>query len=98
MLTLAFDTATVSGRFALADDGGVLVGRRHNVAGSYADALLPVIDEMLDEASRELTEITRTRASPKKNRHFSSRLVSPRARWKGRYAISARKTRVPESA
>jgi len=58
VLTLAFDTATVSGRFALADDGGVLVGRRHNVAGSYADALLPVIDEMLDEASRELTEIT----------------------------------------
>ena len=58
MLTLAFDTATVSGRFALADASGVLVGRRHNVAGSYADALLPVIGEMLDDANRELTEIT----------------------------------------
>ena len=58
MLTLTFDTATVSGRFALADDGGVLVGRRHNVAGSYADALLPLIGELLEEADRELKEIT----------------------------------------
>ncbi len=58
MLTLAFDTATVSGRFALADAAGVLAGRRHNVAGSYADALLPVVGEMLADADRDLTEIT----------------------------------------
>ena len=58
MLTLAFDTATVSGRFALADADGVLAGRRHNVTGSYADALLPVVGEMLADADRDLTEIT----------------------------------------
>lgn len=53
MLTLAFDTATLRGRFALAEDGLLLAARPVNVAGSYADALLPVVQELLVEAGRE---------------------------------------------
>lgn len=58
MLNLAFDTATVHGRFALADGSGVLAVRPVNVAGSYADALLPVIRELLDDTGRDKGEIT----------------------------------------
>jgi len=50
MICLGFDTSTNWGRFALVRDGEVLVDRPSNVAGSYADTLLPVIDGMLDEA------------------------------------------------
>lgn len=49
MLKLAFDTATTWGRFALAEDERLLAYRPLNVSGSYADALLPVIDNMLRE-------------------------------------------------
>ncbi len=52
MLTLAFDTSTLWGRFALAEDGKVLTYRPLNVSGSYADALLVVMQEMLDECGR----------------------------------------------
>ncbi len=47
MLTLAFDTATPWGRFALAEDGNLLQYRPLNVMGSYADALLKVVQELL---------------------------------------------------
>ena len=57
MLTLAFDTATLRGRFALAEDGAVLATRPVNVGGSYADALLPVIEEMLAAAGRARGEL-----------------------------------------
>ncbi|MCP4573030.1 MAG: tRNA (adenosine(37)-N6)-threonylcarbamoyltransferase complex dimerization subunit type 1 TsaB [bacterium] len=57
MLTLAFDTATLRGRFALAEDGGLLASRPVNVGGSYADALLPVIQEMLADAGRSRTDL-----------------------------------------
>lgn len=57
MLNLAFDTATKHGRFALADGPDVLVYRPLNVSGSYADALLPVIQEMLTDCGREQTEL-----------------------------------------
>lgn len=57
MLTLAFDTATAWGRFALAEDGRLLAERPHNVMGSYADALLPVIAGVLAEAGRRLDEV-----------------------------------------
>jgi len=50
MLSLALDTATRRGRFALARPGELLVYRPHNVEGSYADALLPVVAEILAEA------------------------------------------------
>lgn len=50
MLSLAFDTSTKWGRFALARDGDLLDYRPLNVSGSYADALLTVIEEMLDQA------------------------------------------------
>ena len=43
MLTLALDTATRWGRFAVADADGVRAYRPLNVAGTYADALLPAI-------------------------------------------------------
>jgi tRNA threonylcarbamoyladenosine biosynthesis protein TsaB len=54
---LALDTATPHGRFALADDGALLAYRPHNVMGSYADALLPVVDDVLAEAGRELDQV-----------------------------------------
>jgi tRNA threonylcarbamoyladenosine biosynthesis protein TsaB len=57
VLNLALDTATRWGRFALADGGNVLVYRPHNVEGSYADALLPVVQEMLAEAGRAKEEL-----------------------------------------
>ncbi|MBK8165487.1 MAG: tRNA (adenosine(37)-N6)-threonylcarbamoyltransferase complex dimerization subunit type 1 TsaB [bacterium] len=50
MLTLALDTATRWGRFAVADADGVLAWRPLNVGGSYADALLPAIEAVLAEA------------------------------------------------
>lgn len=57
MLNLAFDTATKHGRFALAEDDQLLVYRPLNVSGSYADALLPVIQEMLAEVGREQSDL-----------------------------------------
>ncbi len=57
MLTLAIDTATPHGRFALAEDGVLLAYQPHNVSGSYADALLPVVDEVLTAAGRRLDEV-----------------------------------------
>jgi tRNA threonylcarbamoyladenosine biosynthesis protein TsaB len=59
MLTLAFDTATMWGRFALAEEGRVLQYRPLNVSGSYADALPPVILEMLSEAGRTRDQLRR---------------------------------------
>ncbi len=59
MLTLAFDTATRWGRFALAEDGRLLDYRPMNVSGSYADALLPVVESMLADAGRSLEEVAR---------------------------------------
>jgi len=52
VLNLAFDTATTWGRFALADDDRLLEYRPFNVSGNYADALLPVIQEMLEAQGR----------------------------------------------
>lgn len=58
MLNLALDTATPWGRFALADGAGLLAYRPLNIHGSYADALLPVIQEMLDQAGRTRDEVS----------------------------------------
>ena len=58
MLNLAFDTATKHGRFALAEGAEVLAYRPLNVSGSYADALLPVIQDMLSECGRTLADLT----------------------------------------
>lgn len=57
MLNLALDTATRYGRFALAEDAEVLAYRPLNVSGSYADALLPVVQEMLAECGRSRSEL-----------------------------------------
>ncbi len=59
MLTLALDTATQWGRFALAEDGELLVYRPLNVSGSYADAILPMIQDVLAEAGRAKEELQR---------------------------------------
>ena len=58
MLNLALDTATRHGRFALADATGLLVDRPHNVGGNFADALLPIVQEVLATAGRERHELT----------------------------------------
>ncbi len=58
MLNLALDTVTDCGRFALADHGQVLLYRPVNIQGSYADALLPVIQEMLAATGRDKRELT----------------------------------------
>lgn len=52
MLTVALDTATRWGRFAVAEPDGVLAWRPLNVAGSYADALLPAVEAVLADAGR----------------------------------------------
>jgi tRNA threonylcarbamoyladenosine biosynthesis protein TsaB len=52
MLCLALDTSTTWGRFAVAEDGEVLRYQPYNVTGSYADALLPVVDDVLAAAGR----------------------------------------------
>ncbi len=57
MLTLAFDTATPWGRFALADGGKLLQYRPLNVMGSYADALLKVVQEILADNDRSRLDL-----------------------------------------
>lgn len=57
MLNLALDTATTWGRFALADGERLLAYRPLNVSGSYADALLPMVQEILAEAGRSKEEL-----------------------------------------
>ncbi len=57
MLTLAFDTATPWGRFALAEDGQLLQYRPLNVMGSYADALLKIVQEILADSGRSKGEL-----------------------------------------
>lgn len=57
MLSLAFDTSTKWGRFALAEDQIVLDYRPLNVSGSYADALLPVVLDMLASAGRTQSDL-----------------------------------------
>jgi len=57
VLNLAIDTATKWGRFALAEGADVLAYRPLNVSGSYADALLPIVMEMLAETSRPLSDL-----------------------------------------
>ncbi len=57
MLSLALDTATTWGRFALAENGRLLEYRPLNVSGSYADALLPMIQEILASAGRAKEEL-----------------------------------------
>lgn len=57
MLSLAFDTSTKWGRFALAEGDRILEYRPLNVSGSYADALLPVIEEMLATAGRSKQDL-----------------------------------------
>jgi tRNA threonylcarbamoyladenosine biosynthesis protein TsaB len=57
VLKLAFDTATLWGRFALAEGNELLAYRPVNVSGSYADALLPVVDDLFHETGRELREL-----------------------------------------
>ncbi|MBU0743142.1 tRNA (adenosine(37)-N6)-threonylcarbamoyltransferase complex dimerization subunit type 1 TsaB [bacterium] len=57
MLCLALDTSTTWGRFAIAEDGNVLRYQPFNVTGTYADALLPVIDDLLDAAGRDRRDL-----------------------------------------
>ncbi len=57
MLTLALDTATRWGRFAVADATGVLAYRPLNVGGSYADALLTVVGDVLADAGRARSDL-----------------------------------------
>lgn len=57
MICLAFDTSTNWGRFALARDDEILCEFPRNVSGSYADTLLPVLDEMLAEAGLARSDV-----------------------------------------
>lgn len=57
MLNLALDTATPWGRFALTRDAELLGYRPLNIQGSYADALMPVITDLLAEAGCSLDQV-----------------------------------------
>jgi tRNA threonylcarbamoyladenosine biosynthesis protein TsaB len=57
VLCLAFDTCTTQGRFALARAGEILAYQPFNISGNYADALLPVMDDLLAAADCRLEEI-----------------------------------------
>jgi len=57
VLNLAFDTATLWGRFALAEGNDLLTYQPVNVSGSYADALLPIVDNLFHVAGREFDEL-----------------------------------------
>ena len=57
MLSLTIDTSTTWGRFALAQGSETLVYQPHNVAGSYADALLTVVDDVLERGGRKLKDL-----------------------------------------
>lgn len=57
MLILAMDTATRWGRYAVVEDGVLLAYVPHNVMGSHADAVLPVMDRALASAGRRLAEV-----------------------------------------
>jgi len=57
MLCLALDTSTSWGRFAVAEDGDLLGYQPFNVTGTYADALLPVVDDLLAAAGRDRRDL-----------------------------------------
>ncbi len=57
MLSLAFDTATRWGRFALAEDDHLLAYQPLNVSGSFADSILPVIEQLLEQVDRSLSDL-----------------------------------------
>jgi tRNA threonylcarbamoyl adenosine modification protein YeaZ len=57
LLNLAFDTATGWGRFALARDDRLLAYMPVNVTGSYADALLPMIEHLFAQAGCRLADL-----------------------------------------
>jgi tRNA threonylcarbamoyladenosine biosynthesis protein TsaB len=58
VLSLACDTSTKWGRFALVQGDEVLGYHPLNVSGSYADAILPVIEDMLAQAGRRIQDLT----------------------------------------
>ena len=57
MIVLALDTSTSWGRFSLVADGVLLADQPHNVTGSYADALLPILDGLLADGGRRRDEV-----------------------------------------
>lgn len=58
MLILTLDTATRWGRYAVVEDGTLLSYVPHNVMGTHADAVLPVVDRALTAAGRRLADVT----------------------------------------
>lgn len=57
MIVLALDTSTAWGRFSLVEDGVLLADQPHNVTGSYADALLTILDGLLADAGRARADL-----------------------------------------
>jgi tRNA threonylcarbamoyladenosine biosynthesis protein TsaB len=97
VLTLAFDTATRWGRFALAADGEVLVDRPHNVSGSYADALLPVIAEVCRDGGKELADVAAVAVTQGPGSFTGVRIAVATAKGLA-YALGARLCAAPTTA
>lgn len=57
MLTLALDTATAHGRFALAEAGRVLAYEPRNLEGRITDMILPEVASLVEGAGRRLAEV-----------------------------------------
>ncbi|MFO7654258.1 MAG: tRNA (adenosine(37)-N6)-threonylcarbamoyltransferase complex dimerization subunit type 1 TsaB [Candidatus Krumholzibacteriia bacterium] len=57
MLTLAMDAATRRGRFAVAEDGRLLLDHPHDMGSNFADALVPVAMAACAAAERRLADV-----------------------------------------
>jgi len=94
VLTLAFDAATRWGRFALAEAGELLVDQPHNVAGSYADALMPVVESLCSVADRRLADVQAVAVTRGPGSFTGVRIAVATAKGLA-YALGARLVAVP---
>jgi tRNA threonylcarbamoyladenosine biosynthesis protein TsaB len=59
VLTLAIETSSPRGSVALCADGKVIAERHHQRADAHAEALLPLLDELLRDAGIQRFDLTR---------------------------------------
>lgn len=97
MLTLAFDTATRCGRFALAEAGALLRDQPHNVGGNFADALMPVVQEICAATGRRLDQVAAVAVARGPGSFTGVRIAVATAKALA-WALAARLIAVPTTA